>query len=252
MIRANAPRYAIYAVSLVAGAALWEFVGNRADPIFLVPLSVTLRRLVDMMADGQLWAALWSSLQVFGIGLLAGVVGGAPIGLLLARIRFLREGAEDYVTAMYATPMVALIPFILAIFGYGFLPKVIVVFLFTVFPMIINVFEGARSVDPRYLEVARSFRAGEWQLWRDVVLPYTLPFAMTGVRLSIARGLVGMIAAEFFLAVSGLGELILVASRRFETATVYAAILVVSLLGVVLMNVGQRLEDHFAAWKVSR
>jgi NitT/TauT family transport system permease protein len=245
----NAPKYLTYALSLLAGAILWEFVGNRADPIFLVSLTDTLQRLGQLIASGVLPNALVDSLSVFAIGLTAGILVGAPFGLLLARVRFLREGAEGYVTAFYATPMVALIPFILAIFGFGFFPKVIVVFLFTVFPVIISVFEGASSVDKRFLEVAHSFRASEQAIWRDVVLPYTLPFFMTGVRLAIARGLVGMIAAEFFLAVSGLGELILVTSRRFDTGGVFASILVVCLLGVILMAVGQRLEDRFAAWR---
>ncbi|MFA9444252.1 ABC transporter permease [Egicoccus sp. AB-alg6-2] len=248
-MRAHAPKYLVYAASLLVGAVAWEVVGHRTDPIFLVPLSDTLVRLWELTSSGVLPRALVASLQVFGLGLFFGVVVGAPAGLLLARIRFLREGAEGYVTAAYATPMVALIPFILAIFGFGFTPKVIVVFLFTVFPMIISVFEGARSVDEKFLEVARSFRASEREIWRDVVLPYTLPFAMTGLRLAIARGLVGMIAAEFFLAVAGLGELILVTSRRFDTGGVFASILVVCLLGVTFMAIGQRLEDRFAAWR---
>lgn len=244
-------RFAVYAASVVVVAVAWEVVGGRVDPVFLVPLSDVLVRLGELTVGGELPAALLSSLQVFAVGLAVGVLIGAPTGLLLARVRFLRLGAEDYVTALYATPMVALIPFILAIFGFGFVPKVIVVFLFAVFPVIINVFEGARSVDGRYLEVAHSFRATEWQIWRDVVLPYTLPFLMTGIRLAIARALVGMIAAEFFLAVTGLGELILITARRFDTAGVFATIIVVSVLGVVLMSVGQRLEDRFAAWRSS-
>lgn len=248
-MRAEAPRYLTYAAALVVGATLWEVVGHIVDPIFLVPLSETLVRLGEITVSGELISALIASLSVFFTGLSAGIIIGAPFGLFLARVRFLREGAEWYVTALYATPMVALIPFLLAIFGFGFLPKAIVVFLFTVFPVIINVFEGARSVDQKILEVARSFRASEADIWRDVVLPYTLPFAMTGVRLAIARGLVGMIAAEFFLAVTGLGELILVASRRFDTAAVFAAILVVCALGVLFMSIGQRLEDRFAAWR---
>jgi NitT/TauT family transport system permease protein len=164
-------------------------------------------------------------------------------------VRFLRTGLEDWITGLYAMPMVALIPFILAIFGFGFTSKVIVVFLFAVFPVIITVYEGASSVPARHVEVARSFRARERHLWRDVVIPYTVPFAMTGIRLAIARALVGMIAAEFFLAVSGLGELILITSRRFDTAAVFGTILVVCVLGVILLGIGQALERKFAVWR---
>jgi NitT/TauT family transport system permease protein len=242
-------RWAVYAASLLAGAALWEILGTRMDPVFLEPLSTTLVRGAAIVISGQLPAALLESMLLFGTGLGAAIVFGVPFGLLNARIRFLRVGAEDYITALYATPMVALVPFIMAIFGLWFTPKAIIVFLFAVFPIIINVFEGARSVDPKLLEVARSFRANERQIWRDVVLPYTLPFAMTGIRLAIARGLVGVIVAEFFLAASGLGELILIFSRRFDTAAVFAVIMVVCLVGVGLMALGQYLENRFARWR---
>ena len=97
--------------------------------------------------------------------------------------------------------MVALIPFILSMMGFGFAPKVLVVFLFAVFPVLYNTVEGARSIKPEMIEVAQSFRSSEWALWREVMLPYTLPYTMTGVRQAIGRALVGMIAAEFFLSV---------------------------------------------------
>ncbi len=250
MVKVRWQQGLVFGASLLVGMVLWEVAGGRADPIFFVPLSATLSRLGELVSSGELQRALYSSGQLFAVGVGSGVLVGAPLGILLARVRVLREGAEIYVTAIYATPMVALIPFVLAIFGFGFTSKVIVVFLFSVFPMLINVFEGARSVDRRFLEVAAAYRANEWAVWRDVVLPYTLPFALTGFRLAIARGLVGMIAAEFFLSITGLGELLLVNSRRFDTAGVLAAVLVVSLLGVILINFGQRLEDRYAAWRV--
>ena len=96
-----------------------------------------------------------------------------PLGLLLARIRILRVGVEPYIMLLYATPMVALIPFILSMMGFGFAPKLLVVFLFSVFPVLYNTVEGARSIKPELIEVAKSFRSSEWALWREVMLPYT-------------------------------------------------------------------------------
>jgi NitT/TauT family transport system permease protein len=149
----------------------------------------------------------------------------------------------------YATPLVALIPFILSLMGFGFAPKVLVVFLFAVFPVIYNTVEGARSIRPELLEVAHSFRSNEWALWREVMLPYTLPYAMTGVRQAIGRALVGMIAAEFFLSSTGLGQLIMGASQSFDTAGVFASILVIALIGIGLMRLGLVIERHFARWR---
>jgi ABC-type nitrate/sulfonate/bicarbonate transport system permease component len=173
-----------------------------------------------------------------------------PAGLLLARVPSLRVGIEPYIMVIYATPLVALIPFILSLMGFGFGPKVLVVFLFAVFPVLYNTIEGARSIKPELIEVARSYRSSEWALWREVMVPYTLPFTMTGVRQAIGRGLVGMVAAEFFLSSTGLGQLIMTASQNFDTGAVFAIILIIGLLGVGLMRVGLMIEKHFARWRV--
>ena len=172
-----------------------------------------------------------------------------PLGLLLARVPMLRIGVEPYIMMLYATPMVALIPFILSMMGFGFAPKVLVVFLFAVFPVLYNTVEGARSIKPEMIEVAQSFRSNEWALWREVMLPYTLPYTMTGVRQAIGRALVGMVAAEFFLSSTGLGQIIMTASQNFDTAGVFASILVIGLIGVGLMRVGLVIERHFARWR---
>ena len=174
---------------------------------------------------------------------------GVPLGLLLARVRSLRVGVEPYLMTLYATPMVALIPFILSMMGFGFAPKVLVVFLFAVFPVLYNTVEGARSIKPEMIEVAKSYRSGEWALWREVMLPHTLPYIMTGVRQAIGRALVGMVAAEFFLSSTGLGQLIMGASQNFDTGGVFASILVIGLIGVGLMRLGLKIEQHFARWR---
>jgi ABC-type nitrate/sulfonate/bicarbonate transport system permease component len=151
---------------------------------------------------------------------------------------------------LYATPMVALIPFILSMMGFGFAPKVLVVFLFSVFPVLYNTVEGARSIKPELIEVARSYRSSERALWREVMIPYTLPYTMTGVRQAIARGLVGMVAAEFFLSATGLGQLIMNASQNFDTSGVFAMILLIGVIGVGLMRFGLYIEQRFARWRI--
>jgi ABC-type nitrate/sulfonate/bicarbonate transport system permease component len=242
-------RHAPFLLSLAAGLALWEVVGHYTSPAFLVPLSETLSRLWELSADGRLWTQFLDSATLFLTGFALALVVGVPAGLLLARVRALRIGIEPYLMIFYATPMVALIPFILSLMGFGFGPKVLVVFLFAVFPILYNTVEGARSIKPELIEVARSFRSGEWALWREVMLPYTLPFTMTGVRQAIGRGLVGMIAAEFFLSSTGLGQVIMMASQNFDTGTVFGMILVIGMLGVGLTRLGHSIENRFARWR---
>jgi ABC-type nitrate/sulfonate/bicarbonate transport system permease component len=238
-----------YTVSLLLGILAWEVAAANTSRVVMVPLGETLADLGAMAAGGTLWPSLSSTLIVFGTGTGLAVLTGYALGLALARKRLLRIGLDDYLTMLYATPMVAIIPFVLSILGFGFWPKVLVVFLFAVFPVIINTSEGARSIDPQLIEVARSFRSTEPQLWRDVIIPYTLPYTMTGVRQAIARGFVGAIAAEFFLSSSGLGQLLIINSRLFDTGKVLGLTLVVTLLGVVLMAIGRSLEKRFASWR---
>ena len=238
-----------FVLSLIAGMALWEIVGRHTSAAFLVPLSTTLVRLWSMVASGQLVSQFLNSAALFVTGFALALVLGAPLGLLLARVRLLRIAVEPYVMILYATPMVALIPFILSMMGFGFVPKVLVVFLFAIFPILYNTVEGARSIKPELIEVARSFRSSEWALWRDLMVPYTLPFTMTGVRQAIGRGLVGMVAAEFFLSSTGLGQIIMTASQNFDTPGVFASILIIGLIGVGLMRVGLYIEARFARWR---
>ena len=244
-IRRHAPLW----ISIFAGVALWEIAGRSTSAAFMVPLSETLVRLWQLISRGEFISQLLDSSELFLTGFVLALAVGAPLGMLLARVRVLRIGIEPYIMILYATPMVALIPFILSIMGFGFAPKVLVVFLFTVFPVLYNTVEGARSMRPELIEVAKSFRSSEWALWREVMLPYTLPYTMTGVRQAIGRALVGMIAAEFFLSSTGLGQLIMGASQDFDTAGVFASILVIGVIGVGLTRLGLKIEQHFAKWR---
>jgi len=245
ILRRNAPFW----ISIACGIALWEIAGRSTSAAFMVPFSATMLRLWQLIVSDQFVEQFFDSARLFLIGFVIALIVGAPLGLLLARVRPLRVGIEPYIMTLYATPMVALIPFILSLMGFGFAPKVLVVFLFAVFPVLYNTVEGARSIKPELIEVAKSYRSSEWALWRDVMLPYTLPYTMTGVRQSIGRALVGMVAAEFFLSSTGLGQLIMGASQNFDTGGVFASIFVIGVIGVLLMRLGLMIEQHFARWR---
>ena len=249
MLNTTIRRHAPFWLSIAAGIAIWEIAGRSTSQAFMVPFSVTIKALWQLMLTGEFIRQFADSSELFLTGFILALIVGMPTGMLLARVRVLRIGVEPYIMILYATPMVALIPFILSMMGFGFAPKVLVVFLFAVFPVIYNTVEGARSIKPELIEVAHSFRSTEWALWRDVMVPYTLPYAMTGVRQAIGRALVGMIAAELFLSSTGLGQLIMTASQTFDTAGVFASVLVIALIGVALMRAGLVIEQHFARWR---
>jgi len=242
-------RWTTVAVSVLSGAALWEFGTRGMSPAVMAPLSATVLRLVEMVRSGELGASAVQSLALFLTGLSLAVLTALPLGLLLARVRVLRVALDDYIALVYAMPMVALIPFILSIFGLDFGAKALVVFLFCFFPVLYNTVEGARSIDPQLIEVARSFRSGERAIWRDVMIPGAFPYAMTGVRQAIGRGLMGMVVAEFFLSASGLGQLLMISARNFDPAGLFGVVLIITLLGAGLMAAGQALENRFTAWR---
>jgi ABC-type nitrate/sulfonate/bicarbonate transport system permease component len=249
-------RLTTLAVGLIAGAVIWEIVGWQFNPAIMVPLiggegheGAAPRLYEYIFNDEEFRAAFVDSVTLFLTGFLIGVLTAVPLGILMARLTLMRVALETYILILYVTPMVALIPFILSIMGFDFWPKVLVVGLFTFFPVLYNTLEGARSVKPEYLEVARSFRTSEPAIWLDILIPYTLPFALTGIRQATGRALVGMVAAEFFLATGGLGEQIIVASRNFDMAGVLATIIVITVFGIVMMRATQALERRYAAWR---
>jgi ABC-type nitrate/sulfonate/bicarbonate transport system permease component len=245
----GARAWAVSLLGLALGALIWQYVGNHTQQSSFVSFTRTIAALWHLTKDGELYHALVSSLNLFGAGLGISILIGFAAGLVLARVPVLRVALEPYIAAFYATPMVALIPFILAVIGFAFKAKLIVVVLFGVWPILINTLEGARSVNVELLEVARSYRSNEPKLWWHVIVPYTLPFTMTGVRQSIARCLVGMIASEFLLSSSGLGNLIIINTQRFETANVLASVLTMTVLATLLMALGRALENYFARWR---
>ena len=266
-------RIAQVCLSLFIGLAIWEIAGWQFNAAHMAPVlgsdvgvtrwiadivaggakleehPGTIPRLIDFMHEGEFLIALGQSLSLFGTGFGIALVIGLPLGILMARVRLMRVGLESYILGLYATPMAALIPFILSIFGFQFWPKVIVVVLFSVFPIIYNTLEGARSLKPEMLEVARAFRSSEARIWVDILIPYTVPFALTGIRQAIGRALVGMVAAEIFLNNTGLGGWLVDSSRSFDMAGVLGAIIVTTLIGVFLMSLVRRLELRFAAWR---
>ncbi len=242
-------RWGTVALSVAGGAALWELGTRGVSPALISPFSTTVIRLVEMIRTGELSSGLLGSLALFATGFGLAVATALPLGLLLARVRVIRIALSDYIMVANATPLVALIPFILSIAGLDFAAKVLVVYLFSFFTILFNTVEGARSIKPELIEVARSYRSGEWAIWRDIMVPGTLPYAMTGVRQAIGRGLVGMVAAEFFLSASGIGQLIMTSARNFDTAALFGTVLIISLLGAALTGLGRVLENRFSPWR---
>ena len=235
--------------SLVITLALWEWYGRSTNPILFTYPTAIAHAAMDMLADGTLPSALGQSLCVLFAGFALGTLVGIGLGLLSGRSQVVACLLDIPVTALYATPMVALVPILVLWFGFGTSAKIVVVLLFTVFPVLINTQRGVREVDPRLVEVAHAFCSPEFRLWTDLILPSALPFVMTGMRLAIGRALIAVIVAEFYTAISGLGYLIVSNAHAFQTARVFVPIVVLMLLGVVTTGLLEMVEARISPWR---
>jgi ABC-type nitrate/sulfonate/bicarbonate transport system permease component len=237
-------RYGFLALILI----VWQIVGPHISPIFFTYPSQIAVAFYELTASGDLPYYLGQSLQVMFFGLLAAVVFGIPLAVLMARVRWLDWALDFPVNALYATPLVAIVPLLVLWFGIYLKAKIIVVFLFAVFPILINTYQGVRECDKNMLEVARSFRSSERRVWQDVLLPFALPYIAAGIRLAIGRGLVGMVIAEFYTTISGLGFMITRYANNFEMDKTFVPVIVLMALGVSLTSALKWLERRIAPW----
>ena len=249
-LRPRSPReWLVRLASVAVVLAAWQLYAPHVNPIFLRPPSQVGGAFLALAADGVLLSATAESVHNLLIGLALALVVGLGVGLATARSWLAYNAVNPWLTALYATPSVALVPFMSLWLGIGDTAKVAVIAVFAVFPILVNTQQGVRYVDPELLEVARSFSSSERRLWRDVLLPGALPFIFAGVRLAIPRALVGMVLAEFLISVGGgLGSLIIVYQNTFRVDRMLVPVIVVALMGVLLIGAVQWLEGRLAPW----
>lgn len=241
--------WALRGLSVLAILLAWEVYGRNTNPILFTYPTAVARAAVEMTLDGTLLKALGQSITVLAAGLALGTIAGVAFGLLTGRSAVAAALLDLPVNALYATPMVALIPVLVLWFGFGTTARIVIVTLFVVFPVLINTTRGVREVDPRLVEVARTFRSSERRLWLDLVLPSALPYIVTGIRLGIGRGLIGVIVAEFYTALAGLGFLVVSNANSFQTSRTFVPIVVLMILGVTLTYLLEWLEGRIAPWR---
>jgi len=237
-------RYGFVAVILI----VWEIVGPHISPIFFTYPSKIALAFYETTASGELPYFLGQSLEVMIYGLITAIAVGIPLGVAMARIRWLDWALDLPINALYATPLVAVVPLLVLWFGIYLKAKIIVVFLFAVFPILINTYQGVRECDKGMLEVAQSFRSSEWKMWQDVLLPFAVPYIIAGVRPAIGRGLIGMIIAEFYTTSSGLGFMITKYANIFAMDKTFVPVIVLMVLGVSLTTMLKWIGRRIAPW----
>lgn len=230
----------------------WEIVAalGLEPPIILPSPADVVVAFREMFSSTEIWIDLAASGKelVYGFSLAAFV--GVTLGLAIGWYERLGYLLEPMVNFLYAIPRVALGPLLIVWLGIGITSKIALVFLTAVFPVIVNTASGIRSLDPLLVRVGRCFGAGDLKIFRTVALPGSVPFILGGLRLAVGQSLIGVFVAELLGAQHGVGMLIQNAGQQFQTATVFAGLVIFAIAGMTLTAVVRRLERHFDAWRV--
>lgn len=240
--------------AVVVAISVWEALWSAGaiSPLFFTGPSSVVQRFVEEWTEGRLKQDMAYSGTNFAIGLTLAIGVGVVCGVVIGWYRRLAMLVEPFLTALYATPRVALVPLVLIWFGIGMWSKVFIVFITAVFPVLINTIGGVRAIDRDLLRAARSFCASDRQIFTTVVLPGAVPFILTGVKQAVALGLIGVVVGEMFGGSEGIGFMVSYGGQTFQTDTVFLGVVIVAFAGIVLTWLAERLEQHFSRWRPER
>jgi ABC-type nitrate/sulfonate/bicarbonate transport system permease component len=234
--------------------ATWELLLTYifpVNPFFFTKPSLIAAAFKEQIQGAKLWHDLAVSSQAFIWGFSFAVIVGIPVGLVMGWRRRVEYSLDPFLTALYASPLVALAPLFIIVFGVGVLGKAALVFLLAVFPFVFNAFAGVKSTDSLLINVIRSYGGTEKDLYLKVILPSTMPYIIAGARLAIGRGLVGIIVGEFYAASEGIGFAITQAGDTYRLPDMFVGIIILSLIAVGLTELMRKLELMVAPWRAN-
>jgi len=238
-------------LSVVIALTAWQLVANaRIYSILFLPGPWDVAQaFVKLFQTDDIWLDIGTSGAEMGIGYGMAIVFGLVIGLLMGWYTRFQFALDPFVNFFYSTPRIVLIPLFILWWGIEMQPKIAVIFLGALFPIIINTMAGVRNTEAALLRVARSFGASDALIFRRVVLPGSVPFILTGFRLGIGHALTGVVVAELIAAKHGVGQLIAIASQTFQTPKMLAGVILIAGTGMLLTTVLQRIENRFQSWR---
>jgi NitT/TauT family transport system permease protein len=237
--------------SFVMAVALWEYVARVVvhNPLFFSSLTDVAARAVELWQSGELQSHIAASFIEFAGGFLLAAVFGILAGIGMAASKTVRGFFDPWVSMLYSTPILALGPLFILWLGIGLASKIAVIFLVAVFPILINTLVGLTTADRLLLDVGRSLGATPRQLYLKIRMPSALPYIIAGLRLSVARALVGVVVAELFGARAGLGFLILQSAQSFDTAAMFVGVAILAGAGVGSVALLKLVEQKMAPWR---
>jgi len=247
-------------VNLSIFFCIWEIfaLSGAISPLFLPTASsmfetlwtgLTTTAAPGAVISGSIIDHLGYSMMTLFTGLVIACLIGVPAGLLMGGNRMIESILSPYVWSLASLPRIALVPLFILFMGFTEKMQITIIALSAVFPIIINSWAGVKTTEKSLLSAARVFGASRWDLYRKVVLPYTLPFIISGIQQGIGRGLVGVIIAEIFGGSRGLGYLIQRAADTFNSSLMYAVLILLVIVSLTLVNLTRWLEAYVAPWR---
>lgn len=232
----------------VALVALWFVASANSTSVFWPSLSTILESLGKWAASGTLWQDLVFSFGNYFLALALAVVVGLAVGLAIGLLPRVGQVLSPYLDFFRTMPIVVFVPIVILVLGVGRGPKIFLIFLACVWPILLNCIEGVRAIAPSVFETARGYRIPLGLRIRRVVLPGAAPQIAVGVRLAVSIGLVMLVVSEMYGSTEGVGFFILQSGQRFQLAAAWAGTLLVGVIGWAFTAVYVLVEHRLLAW----
>lgn len=230
---------------------IWELAARAQvlPRLLLPPVSEIIGEFLELAQSGQLFYHVSFTVSTLTTGYLIATAAGIPIGLLLGASRKMERILGPYMWALFSTPRLALLPLITVAMGFGFAPKVLLIFLASFFVIAIDTWAGVKTVEPSLIRAARVFGANRVQIFAKVVVPYTLPFIVNGLRVGVTRAIITALVAEMIASSRGLGYVVVRSMDSFNTARMYSMVLLLVFTSLAIVSLLRWLEAKVAPWR---
>jgi putative hydroxymethylpyrimidine transport system permease protein len=230
---------------LIGGWELLAKLGHVENYLLPAPSEIAsaLWRDRDLLAPDT-WVTAREVLLGFALALAVGVA----IAVILHLSPLLRRAVYPLVVASQAVPVVVIAPILVIWFGFGITPKLVVIALICFFPIVVNTLDGLEGVDREQIKMMRTLGASRLDLLRRLELPSALPFLFSGAKVAVAVAVIGAVFGELVGSDAGLGHAIQVGTAQLETARVFAAVLILSVMAIALFGLVALVERRAVPW----
>jgi NitT/TauT family transport system permease protein len=233
--------------------AVWEAACRLFEiPAFLLPSPLAIVNAAFDLPVAQWWSHLWATLEVTLIGFVISIALSLPIAIALTNSRFLSRTLLPILVVIQSTPIVAIAPIIVVTLGAGLMPRVVITFLITLFPLVISTATGLTATPAELIELSRSLRASRWREYTQIRLPFAVPYIFSALKVGITLSVIGAVIAEFVAAEKGLGYLILFSTSSFKVPQAFAALALLVTMSLLLFRLVVLTQQMLFPWSLSK